>query len=113
MEEVLNVYKKELGGLSWLELPEDADDGERHSYFTYCIRVKNNRRDALAQYLFKNNIYTTLRFHPLHMNPIYGSVAKLPNSERLNEVALNIPLHPGLSESDLNCVIEKIRDFNG
>ncbi len=107
------IYKKELKNVNWITLPEDAYPGDQHSYFTYCIRLKNNKRDELAQYLLEKEIYTTLRFHPLHMNAIYGSKAKLPNCEKLNETALNIPLHPGLSEDDLYYVIEKIKAFNG
>ena len=108
-----DIYKKELASIDWLELPEDAPKGEQHSYFTFCIRLKNGKRDDLATYLFENNIYTTLRFHPLHLNKIYGSKAKLPNCEELNETALNIPLHPSLTEDDLAYIIEKIRRFDG
>jgi len=46
------------------------------------------------------------------MNPIYGQMnKKLPNSEVLNKNALSIPLHPRLSDSDVNFVIEEIRNF--
>jgi hypothetical protein len=34
------------------------------------------------------------RYHPLHLNAIYGSKDRLPICERLNEEALNLPLHP-------------------
>jgi len=107
------VYQKELSSCEWLGLPVGPEAGEQHSYFTFCIRLNNGKRDELAKYLYENGIYTTLRFHPLHMNPIYKSSVKLPNSERLNEVALNIPLHPGLSDEDVCYVIEKIKSFYG
>ena len=110
---IWEIYKEGLGSVDWLGLPEDAPEGEQHSYFTFCIRLKNGKRDDLAGYLFSNNIYTTLRFHPLHLNAIYGSAAKLPNCEELNETALNIPLHPSLTEDDVSYIIEKIRRFNG
>lgn len=106
-----DLYKKELGGLGWLKFPRDAGPDEQHSYFTLCVRLNNGRRDEFAEYLLKNGIYTTLRFHPLHLNRIYGANVKLPNCEELSETALNIPLHPGLSEEDLYYIIEKIRQF--
>jgi len=107
------VYDKELGKVDWLSIPKGPEENERHSYFTYCIRLKNGRRDEFAKYLYENGIYTTLRFHPLHLNPIYKSNVNLPNCEELNETALNIPLHPGLSQDDFSYVIEKIKTFNG
>jgi dTDP-4-amino-4,6-dideoxygalactose transaminase len=36
----------------------------------------------------------------------------LPVAEELNETLLNIPLHPNLSNKDLEYVIEKIKQFN-
>jgi aminotransferase len=77
----------------------DAAPNEQHSYFTYVIRIP--KRDRSAKVLYDHGIYTTLRYHPLHMNAIYRSDARLPNSERLNEEALSIPLHPNLSAGDI------------
>lgn len=110
---IWETYDKEFKGIDWLSIPRGPEKGEQHSYFTYCIRLRNGKRDEFARYLYENGIYTTLRFHPLHMNSIYKSRAKLPNCEELNETALNIPLHPGLSDSDVTYVIEKIKEFNG
>ena len=73
----------------------------------------NGKRDEFARYLYDNGIYTTLRFHPLHLNAIYKSKAKLPNCEKLNKTALNIPLHPGLGDKDVDYIVEKIKGFNG
>jgi aminotransferase len=89
----------------------DADEsrGDRHSYFTYFIRVP--RRDEMAKQLFDEGIYTTLRYHPLHLNPLYQSTAKLPNSEILNETGLNIPLHPSLSMDDVDKIVDRIKAF--
>ena len=61
---------------------------------TYFVRVLNGKRDRLAKYLYDKGIYTTLRYHPLHLNPIYKSTARLPNCERLNEEGLNLPAAP-------------------
>ncbi len=46
------------------------------------------------------------------MIPIYDSMdLKLKNSEILNEVGLNIPLHPSLSKTDIEYIIETIKRF--
>ena len=49
----------------------------------------------------------------LHLNPIYKSTnLYLKNTETLNKKGLNIPLHPRLTDADVNKVIQKIKSFN-
>jgi len=108
--EIWDIYQRELASITPLITPPEAAPGDRHSYFTYCIRAP--KRDELAHYLLENDIYTTLRYHPLHLNPLYDQTdIRLPNSERLNEEALSIPIHPRMSDSDLERVIERIQAF--
>jgi aminotransferase len=77
------------------------------------VRVTNGKRDDLARHLLDNGIYSTLRYHPLHLNPLYRQTDKrLPTSERLNAEALCIPLHPGLSDDDVARVIDTMRRAN-
>jgi len=109
-KKIWDTYQAEFGEVDWITTPVDVDAGDRHSYFTYCIRVPS--RDDLAHYLLDNGIYTTLRYHPLHMNPLYKQMDKrLPNSEKLNQDALSIPIHPRLSEEDVRKIIQIIKDF--
>ena len=110
-KEIWNFYQSALKNVSWLINPVGAEKNEQHSYFTYLIRLKNNKRDALARYLYQNGIYTSLRFHPLHLNRIYRSDSKLPNCELLSETGLNIPLHPNLSDEDLHKVVDTMKEF--
>lgn len=111
-KKIWEVYQREFAELDWLIRPIDAAEDEQHSYFTYFVRVPGGRRDQFAKYLYSQGIYTTLRYHPLHMNPIYHSSAKLPLCEQLNEEGLNLPLHPNLSESDINKIITTVRAFS-
>ena len=109
-KEIWNYYSAELQKISAVKIPVTAEKRDRHSYFTYCIRCE--KRDELANFLLKNDIYTTLRYHPLHLNPIYNSInSVLPNTERLNLEALSIPLHPRLSDKEVKYVVDKIGAF--
>ncbi len=109
---IWDIYQDEFARLSWLNIPKDADDNEKHSYFTYFISLNNGERDGLANYLFENNIYTTLRYQPLHLIPIYESThLRLKNSEHLNRTGLNIPLHPNLKDSEIEYIVKTIKDF--
>jgi len=109
---IWDTYQRELAAVPGLINPPEAEPGDRHSYFTYCIRAP--RRDELAHYLLSEQIYTTLRYHPLHLSPLYGQMdLRLPNSETLNADALSIPIHPRMSDDDVAKVIEKISVFSG
>lgn len=109
-QQIWDIYTSELSAVPELILPQNAVNGDNHSYFTYCIRAPE--RDNLAHFLLENDIYTTVRYHPLHLNPLYKQTdAALSNCERLNEEALSIPLHPRLSDCDVDKVLSKIKDF--
>jgi aminotransferase len=107
---IWETYQKEFEAISWITRPIEANEGDRHSYFTYCIRIP--KRDELAHYLLKNDIYTSLRYHPLHLNKIYKQMdVRLKNSEILNDDCLSIPLHPRLSDNDVEFIINRIKEF--
>lgn len=111
--EIWTRYQRELGDLAWLKTPVDPGPGQRHSYFTYLVRVLGGQRDRLAKHLLDREIYTTLRYYPLHLSRIYQSDARLPTCELLSEQGLNLPLHPGLSDDDVSSVIEGVRGWPG
>lgn len=103
-------YQIEFGRIPSLVLPQEAGVDAKHSYFTYCIRAP--RRDALAKYLLDKGIYTTLRYHPLHLNPIYKQEGvRLINAEALNDDALSLPLHPRLTGEDVDKIIFEVINF--
>ncbi len=110
-KEIWATYQNEFRNLGWLVLPCEPAADERHSYFTYCVRLPGGERDCFARFLLDRHIYTTLRYHPLHLNPIYGSTARLPNCELLNDQALSLPIHPHLSNADVDRVVAGVREF--
>ena len=111
-KKVWDTYQRELKSVSWLKLPPEAAKGDKHGYFSYAVRVAGGKRDEFARYLLDNGIYSTLRYHPLHLNALYRQTdKKFPICERLNEEFLCIPLHPGLSDDDVAKVIDTIKKF--
>jgi aminotransferase len=107
---IWDYYKSVLSKYQDIELPAETESDSKHSYFTFCIRVPE--RNKLAHFLLDRNIYTTLRFFPLHLNKIYYSPNnRLPNCEKLSKLALNIPLHPNLSDTDVNYIVDNITKF--
>jgi dTDP-4-amino-4,6-dideoxygalactose transaminase len=108
--DIWNYYQEQFSKMGWIKIPYEAQKGDFHSYFTYCIRVPG--RDKLAFFLLDNEVYTTLRYHPLHLNQFYGQqYLRLPNCEVLNESCLSIPLHPRLTDDEVNKVVDLIKKF--
>jgi|ERR1035437_426767 hypothetical protein len=68
--------------------------------------------EELPPFKLENDVYTTLRYHPLHLNPLYNQMnVRLPNCEILNEDCLSIPLHPRLDENDVDKIVDLIKKF--
>jgi dTDP-4-amino-4,6-dideoxygalactose transaminase len=110
--EIWQTYQEAFAGLEWLALPPEAADGDRHSYFTYLVRVLDGRRDRLATELLARGIYTTLRYQPLHLFFPGGASRRLRHAEQLNEQGLNLPLHPRLTDADVERIVEAVRSFS-
>ncbi|MFA0960370.1 DegT/DnrJ/EryC1/StrS family aminotransferase [Roseivirga sp. BDSF3-8] len=109
-KEVWTRYHLELANINELHLPIEKEfDNSQHSYFTYTIRTP--KRDQLANFLLSEDIYTTLRFFPIHLNEVYMNGLMLENTEILKETALNIPLHPNMEEQEVDKVISSIKKF--
>ena len=109
-KKIWDFYQRSFSEIPEIITPIDPESDERHSYFTYVISIKENR-DELAKFLLDNQIYTTLRYHPLHLNPLYQSDKVLPNSEVLNEISLSIPIHPNLTMEQAEYIVQNILNF--
>lgn len=109
---IWETYQKELSKINGIIIEGEIENGIRHSYFTYLAKVKNDR-DGLAHHLKKNNIYTTLRFQPLHKIKMFKKYAKskYPVAESLGNHGLNLPLHPGITDNDLDRIICTIKSW--
>lgn len=108
---IWSYYQQAFQSFSGIATPEECKSNETHSYFTYFIRVAASKRNALAKHLYEKGIYSTLRYHPLHLNAIYKTDVSLPNSEALNATGLNIPLHQNLTDAHVELIATTIKNF--
>ncbi len=109
---VHDYYNENLKDLDWLDLPLPIPADCTTSYYFYHIQVKNGKRDELATFLRQNDIYTTYRYFPLHRVPGYHvHGGDFPNADYAADNTLCIPIHQSLSQSDLELIVDKIREF--
>ncbi|USP03492.1 DegT/DnrJ/EryC1/StrS family aminotransferase [Bartonella taylorii] len=92
----------------------EVREGERCAYAQYTIKVEN--RDKLKDYLQKNSIPTMVYYKtPLHQQLAYKHFPyvkdSLSVSESLGNCVLSLPMHPYLTQTDQDMVIQRIRDF--
>lgn len=108
---VHKYYNENLKGLEWLDLPLPLPEGSKSSFYFYHIQLKNGKRDQLAKYLRDNGIYTTYRYFPLHRVPGYGITGDFPGADYATDNTLCLPIHQGMTEDDLEFVVDKIKEF--
>jgi len=85
-----------------------------HVYYMYVIRT--NKRDALQKHLKESNISTGIHYPiPIHKQPAIidhmGDIGKLKNTEECAKTVLSLPMHPKLSNDDIEYICEKIVSF--
>jgi len=84
----------------------------RHVYYMYVIRVK--QRDNLASYLKGKGIETGIHYPvPVHRQPYLMSDVHLPITEKYVDEILSLPMHPQLSDEQVDYVASEVRNFMG
>ena len=109
-----------LKGTRGLTTPGDALG---HVFHQYTVRVAgvgggrgvDGRRDDLVAYLGEKGIGTGIYYPiPIHKQPLYqklGFEDTLPVSERFADEVLSLPVHPAVSETDLDYIIKTIKEY--
>lgn len=86
---------------------------DRSVYAQYSIRVKN--RDAVIAKLNDKKIPTAVHYPvPLHMQPGYKFLGckegDYPISEMISKEIMSLPMHPFLSDEDMNTVVKAVKE---
>jgi dTDP-4-amino-4,6-dideoxygalactose transaminase len=111
--EIARVYSSRLASSAYV-LPQPAD-GTSHVYHQYVIRTP--RRDELRAFLAEHGVNSLVHYPaPVHLQPAYaGRIATapggLPVSERVCDEILSLPMHPQLSDADVEAVCEALLAF--
>jgi dTDP-4-amino-4,6-dideoxygalactose transaminase len=103
-ERVAAGYAERLAALP-VRLPT-ADDGDRHGWQAYVIRL--DRRDEAMAALRAQGIQCQIGTYALHRLSAYHDQGAFPGADRCFEQALALPLHTGLTDSELDRVAEAL-----
>ena len=107
------IYQTELAKFPQISTPAVPDNPREHSWHLYIIQLQDGKRDEFVASLSKANIECSVHYIPLHLFEFYQErygyrVGDFPCAEAAYERVVSIPLHPGLSESDVYHVIDMI-----
>ncbi len=102
----------QLNGVVTPQVPE----GYRNVFHQYTIRVDAAKRDGLIAYLQQQGIGSGVFYPvPVHMQSFYraelGYADHLPVAEQVASEVISLPVHPGLSQEDLDCIVKAVNAF--
>lgn len=100
--------------LQGVRVPVEPPNYE-HVYHQYTIRVPNEHRDQMVDYLRENGVGCGIYYPvPIHKQNIYtemGYEITLPEAEAAALEVISLPIHPALNQSDLNTIVDVINRY--
>jgi len=115
---IVAQYNAAFGQLDALQTPAERADAES-AWHLYVLRLNLDRltidRARFIEELRARNIGTSVHFIPIHLHPYYRDKygfqpEDFPVAYREYQRLLSLPLHPGLSDADVDDVIAAVRD---
>jgi perosamine synthetase len=93
-------------------------EGCQHVYHQYTVRVPDGKRDALRDYLKEHGVGSEVYYPvPIHQQKLYtqelGYDMHLPKTEQAAAEVLSLPVHPSLSQQDLETIVASVNSFMG
>ena len=91
--------------------------GTTHSYHQYTIRVPGNNaevRDKFMEELTKRGVGSGVYYPtPIHRLPSFNLKLDLPETEKLVNECISLPVHPSLSKDELATVANAVTEVAG
>lgn len=113
--EIVARYNAALSGTDALELPAARPHVE-HAWHLFVIRLRLEAlridRARFIDELAARNIGTSVHFIPVHLHPWYRERIRerFPVAEESYQRTVSLPLHPGLSDGDVDDVVDAVHD---
>jgi perosamine synthetase len=112
-----NYLSKALSKIKEVEIPkEPANYFSVYQMYTIRIRGREGTRDRLKEYLNQNGIGAKVYFDPIHLSLFYRrkfgyKSGDLPATEKISQEVLTLPMYPSLTKTEMDYVVEKVKEF--
>jgi dTDP-4-amino-4,6-dideoxygalactose transaminase len=96
-----------------LKLPTEPE-GYQHSWYLYTVRLKGaeeKERDEILEKLRQKGIDAQVYYrYPIHLMPYYSKFGKyrLPETEKAASQVFSLPVHPGVTEEQVDYISETV-----
>jgi dTDP-4-amino-4,6-dideoxygalactose transaminase len=117
--EIAYHYDEQLADIRGIELPPRPLT-QQHAWHLYIVRIHHEfgmHRDAVVDALADRGIGTSVHFIPVHHQPYFRQLLgadqceHLPVADAVFPQLLSLPLHPGMSNYDIEYVGTALRDL--
>ena len=104
-------YNEQLGDIPQVRVPQT--DFTDITPFLYYIRVAEEKRSPLREYLREHGVDTGIHWQPGHWFSLLRDCRRgsLPVTDRVGKEILSIPLHSCMTSADQETVVRGIRAF--
>jgi perosamine synthetase len=94
-----------------VKIPEETVD-KKFNWYLYTIAIRD-KRDEVKNKLVQNNVGATVYYSPpVHKMPFYAQAApeaKLPATDWCADHVLSLPVHPHVTESDVDHIANSLK----
>jgi perosamine synthetase len=116
--EIAARYRELLAGEDRLDLPPAAPAGSLHGYHLFVIGVRAGAEARLAVFngLRAAGIGVQVHYLPVYRMPYYRDTLGVPqdgcpNADAYYDGAISLPMFPGMTEADVQRVVNELREL--
>ncbi len=120
-EAIARAYDAGLSDVEGIELLARPNaHGARHALHLYIVKVKRGRagltRDDFVRMLRERNVGAGVHYAAVHLHPFYRNAygwhpEQFPSALAVSQEVLSLPGQPGMSDGDVQYVIDTVRDI--
>lgn len=110
---IADMYDRAFSNHPNLVTPSRPVKNSRHAFHIYPLVLNNVPRKELFMGLRDKGIFCQVHYIPVHLQPYYVdkfgyNEGMFPVAEQFYDREITIPLYPGMSDDDVNFVIQSI-----
>ena len=109
-KKIVKAYNEAFGNIDGIKILNWNQN--ETAPFTYIMRVLDNRRDELSDFLKSKGVGTGIHYIANHIQPYFSSYARpMPVTEKVWKEILTLPLYYDMTLNDVDLVIKAVVEF--